>query len=93
MALLCRHPPPQSLTHPSTHTPVSTHQATHVAEHGVGADKGVAGNGLAEHLHAQRVRNNVLRLSVNVRVHQGHVVVARNDVAQGGQALLNSSHL
>jgi hypothetical protein len=38
---------------------------------------------LPEHLHAQHVGDDLLRLLVDVRVHQRHVVVARDAVACG----------
>ena len=47
----------------------------------------ISANRLPEDLDAQDVRNDLLRLPLNVWVHQRHVVVAADDVSQGGQAL------
>jgi hypothetical protein len=43
-------------------------------------------------LDPQHVRDDLLRLPVEVRVHERHVVVARHDVAERREPLLNALH-
>lgn len=69
------------------------HEAALVGQDNIRADQDVVGNRLPEHLHVQDVPNNLLRLLVQVRVHQSTVVVARNHIAQGRQTLLHSLQL
>lgn len=63
--------------------------STLVAERAVRPDQHVLGDGLAEHLDAEDIGNDLLRLALNVGVHQRNVVVAANDVAQRRQTLFH----
>lgn len=54
---------------------------------------GWTGDGGAERLHGEGVLDDLLRLFVQLRVDERHVVVARNHVAQCGQSLLYPLHL
>jgi hypothetical protein len=65
-------------------------QASLVSDLAVRANQGVTSNRLAKHFNAKHIRYYVLGVSVQVGVHQGHVVVADDAVAQGGQTLLDS---
>lgn len=69
-----------------------TYQAPLVCELAVTAHEGVARDGLPKDLDSQHVGNNVLRLSVNVGVHERHVIVAHDAVAQRRQPLLDALH-
>ena len=78
------------------------HQTALVREHAVAPHQRVPRDRLPEHLHAQHVRHDLLRLlaltlprlayAVQIRVEQRHVVVARNQVAQRGQPLVHTLH-
>lgn len=63
-----------------------------VGEGHVAADEDVVGDGLAEDLDAQHVRHQLLRLALQVRVHQRDVVVDADDVAQRRQPLFHPPH-
>ena len=65
-------------------------EASLVAERAVGADEHLAGNGLPKHLDLERVSDDLLRLAVDVGVHERDIVVARNHVAERRKALLNA---
>ncbi len=61
-----------------------------IREGAVAAHQHVVGHRLPEDLHLEHVGQDLLRLPVQVGVHQGHVVVAGHHVAQGRQALLHA---
>jgi hypothetical protein len=65
------------------------HDSTHIVEHGVAAHQRILGNRGLEGLDPQGVTDDLLGEPVDLGVHQGHVVVAGNAVAQGRQLLLN----
>ena len=50
-------------------------EAALVAEHAVAAHQRLGGHGGPEDVHLQRVSDDLLRLPVQVRVHQGHLEV------------------
>jgi hypothetical protein len=60
-----------------------------VRDRAVGADEDVVGHGLAEDLDLEDVRDQLLRLPVDVGVHERDVVVRGDDVAERGQPLLD----
>lgn len=66
------------------------HDAALVAQAHVAAHQHVIRDRLPEHLDAQHVRNDLLRLALDVRVHERDVVVGANDVAERRQALLDA---
>lgn len=66
------------------------HQRALVTDAAVAPDEDVVRDGLAEDLDLEYVGDDLLRLAVNVGVHERDVVVARDDVAQRRQALLDS---
>jgi hypothetical protein len=61
-----------------------------VRDRAVRADKNVVRDRLAEDLDLEDIRNDLLRLAVNVWVNKGDVVVARDDVAKRRESLLNA---
>ena len=65
-------------------------EASLVRDRAVRADEDVVCDGLAENLDLEYVRDDLLRLAVDVGVHERDVVVARDDVAERGEALLDS---
>jgi len=67
-----------------------THQTTLVAQSTVRAHKDVIGNGLTENLDLEDIGNNLLRLPVDIGVHQRNVIIAGNDIAQGRETLLHT---
>lgn len=69
---------------------LGVHEAALVAERHVRAYQHVVGNSLTEHLDAQHVGYDLLRLALQVRVNQGDVVVADYHVPEGRQALLDA---
>ena len=66
------------------------HDATLIRDDGIGADEHVVGDCLPENLNLEHVRDDLLRLAVDVWVHERNVVVARDNVPQGRQPLLYS---
>lgn len=62
---------------------LGVHEAALVGQAHVAADQHVVGNGLAEDLNAQHVGDDLLRLALEIWVHQGDVVIGRNDVSEG----------
>lgn len=68
------------------------HEAALVGQRRVAAHEGVAGHCLAEDLDAERVGHDLLRLAVQVRVHERHVVVRGDAVAECRQPLLHALH-
>lgn len=69
---------------------LGVHEAALVGQAHVAADQHVVGHGLAEDLDAQHVGNDLLRLALEIRMHQRDVIVGRNDVSEGRQALLDA---
>lgn len=69
---------------------LGVNETTLVAEGAIASDEDVAGNGLPEDLDLEDISDDFLGLSVNVRVDEGHIVVAGNDVTEGRQTLLDS---
>lgn len=64
---------------------------THLVRQGaITSDEDVVGDRLPEHLDLQCIRNNLLGLTIYVRVDERDIVVARNDVSQSTQSLLDS---
>ena len=61
-----------------------------VRDRAVRADEDVFCDSLAEDLDLQYVRDDLLRLAVDVGVHERDVVVACDDVAERGEALLDA---
>ncbi len=61
-----------------------------VRDRAVRADEHVVRDRLAEHLYLEHVRDDLLRLAIDVGVHKRDVVVARDDVAERGEALLDA---
>eukprot|EP00983_Pelagomonas_calceolata_P028487 892696-Pelagomonas_calceolata.AAC.2 len=61
---------------------LGVHHAALVRQTAVAAHQHVAGHGLPEHLHAQHICHDFLRLAVHVGVDERHVVVARNAIPQ-----------
>lgn len=61
-----------------------------VRERAERADERVARDGLAEDLDAEDVADDFFCFSVELGVHQRHVVVARDDIAERGETLFNA---
>ena len=66
---------------------------TGVAQAHVRANKDVVGNCLSEDLDTQNIGDDLLGLALQIRVDKGDVVVAANDVTEGGKALFNALDL
>lgn len=66
------------------------HKSTLIRESTVGADEDVVCDGLSEDFHLQHVRDDLLRLTVDVRVHKRNVVVACDDISQRGETLFDA---
>ena len=66
---------------------------TGVAQAHVGTNKDVVGDSLSEDLDTQDIGDNLLGLALQIGVDEGDVVVAANDVAEGGEALLDALNL
>jgi hypothetical protein len=66
------------------------HEPARIRERHVGAGEDVGSDGLAEDLDAERVGDDLFGLALEVRVDEGDVVVAADDVAEGGEALFDS---
>lgn len=62
---------------------LGVHNAALVAEGHVAARQNVVGDCLTEDLDAQHVGNDFFRLALQVRVHEGDVVVGADDISQG----------
>lgn len=69
------------------------HDAALVAQAHVAAGKDIVRDRLPENFYAEHVGDDFFRLALEVRVHEGDVVVGADDVAQGGQALFDSLDL
>jgi len=61
-----------------------------VVETAVAAHQRVVGDRVTEDLHTQHVRHDFLGLAVNIRVDEGDVVVADDDVTKGRKTLLDT---
>ena len=61
-----------------------------VAEHAVGANKCISSNSRPVGLHTQNVGDNLLRILVQLRMEQCHMVIACDDISEGGKSLLDS---
>jgi hypothetical protein len=69
------------------------YHAALIREDRIRPDERVAGDRLPEDLDAEGVGDDVLRLAVDVRVHERDVVVAGDDVAEGREPLFDAPHL
>ena len=65
-------------------------QAALVRDGAVASDQHVICNGLSEYLDFEDVRDDLLRLAVNVGMDERDVVVACDDVAKGREAFFHS---
>jgi hypothetical protein len=65
-------------------------ESTLVCNRAVRADKDVLGDSLTEHLDLEDIRDYLLRLAVDVGVHERDVVVARDNVAERGEAFFDT---
>jgi len=63
------------------------HYAPLITQRHIATRQHIIRNRLPEHLDAQRVRYYLLRLALNVGVHERHVVVAAYDVAERREPL------
>lgn len=61
-----------------------------VAQSTVASDENVAGDGLPEDLDLEDVCDDLLGLSIDIRVNESHVVVAGDDISESGETLLDS---
>ena len=71
---------------------LGVHERALVREAAVRADEHVVGDRLSEDLDLEHVCDDLLGLAVNVGVDERDIVVARDDVAQGREALLDPLH-
>ena len=69
---------------------LGVHNTTGVAQAHVASRKHVVSNRLSEDLDTKHISNNLLRLSLQIRVYERDVVVAANDISKRGQSLLNA---
>jgi len=65
-------------------------QSSLIGEVTVGSDQDILSNSLTENLNIQNISDDLLSLSVNIRMDQSDVIVTGDDVSEGGQALLNT---
>jgi hypothetical protein len=65
-------------------------ESTLVCNRAVRANKDVLGDSLTEHLDLEDIRDYLLRLAVDVGVHERDVVVARDNVAERGEAFFDT---
>ena len=65
-------------------------EATLIAKSTVGADKDVAGDGLAEDFDTEDVGDDLLSLAIQIGMDEGDIVVASDDVSEGRETLLDS---
>ena len=61
-----------------------------VRDRAVRADEDIFGDGLAEDLDLEDVRDDLLRLTVDVRMHERDMIVACDNVTERGEALLDT---
>lgn len=66
------------------------HQTALVAQAHVATDENIIGDSLAENLYTQDIGNDLLSLSLQIRVNQSNVVVCDNDVTESRQPLLDA---
>jgi len=66
------------------------HETTLVRKSTVRSDENVGSDSLAENLDLERIGNDLLGLTVDIRVNERNVVVTGNDVSKSTQPLLNS---
>lgn len=66
---------------------------TSIAQAHVRANKHVVSNCLSENLDTQNVGNDLLGLTLQIRVNEGDVVVAANDIAEGRETLFDTLNL
>ena len=71
-------PSGHNMTH--LHRRVGVHQAALVGELAVRAHQDLPRHCLPEHLYTQHIRNDFLRLLVNVRMDESHIIVARDAI-------------
>ena len=65
-------------------------EATLISDRAVRADEDVVRDRLAEDFDFEHVRDDLLRLAVDVRVHQGDMIVARDDVTERRETLFDA---
>jgi hypothetical protein len=66
------------------------HEASLVGYSAITADEDVIGNGLAEYFYFEDVCDDFFGFAVEIGVDEGYVVVACDDVAQGGETFLHT---
>jgi hypothetical protein len=65
------------------------YKSTVVRDRAIRPDEYVVCDGLAKDLDLEHIRDDLLRLTVDIRMYECDVVVRGDDVAQGGEALLD----
>jgi hypothetical protein len=60
------------------------HNPALVRDHTIASNKDIVRNCLTEDLDLEHIRDDLLCLSVNVGVDEGDIVVAGDDVSEGG---------
>ncbi|KAF1738575.1 hypothetical protein CRV24_000501 [Beauveria bassiana] len=69
---------------------LGVNEAALIGKAHIGADEDVIGDGLAKDLDAEDVGDDLLGLTLEIRVDEGDVIVGGNDVAEGREALLDA---
>jgi len=49
----------------------------------------IISHSLPKHLNLQRIRDNLLRLPINIRMYKRNIIITRNDISQSTQPLFN----
>ena len=68
------------------------HHASLIGKLAVRAHQRLPSDSLSKDFHSQNIRNHVFRLSINIRMHQRHVIVGGYDIPERRQALFNALH-
>jgi hypothetical protein len=67
-------------------------QSSLIGKSAIRSDENVIGHGLAKHLDAKHVCKNLLRLAIEVRMNESHVIIAGHDVAQSRESLFHATN-
>jgi len=75
------------------HARLRMHHAPRITQRHIRPHQHIIRHRLSENLHPQHIRHQLLRLPLNIRMHQRHVIIRYNHISQCGQPLLNTLDL
>ena len=72
------------------HSGLRMHKPPIITQNTIRPNEHIIGNRVPKDLNSQRIRNNLLRLLIKIRMDQGHIIIAGDTVSQCREFLLDT---